>query len=248
VSTEEERRGHDVAQRKIVMSGLAKSDAIPTEAGAGRSSQYYKRDVWSEENLKFDEPWYRLEKSTRLITKLARGKECSLLDIGCGPATMGRMLPPNIKYYGIDIAIHHPAPNLIEADLVEAPIRFRDERFDIVIAQGVFEYLGEFQSQKFAEISQVLNETGTFIVTYTNFGHRKPRIYGLFSNVQPISAFRDNLAQFFKIEKSFPASHNWKHDQPNRPLVKALNMRVNANIPVLSRVLGVEYFFICSSH
>ena len=227
------------------MSDLASSDAF-TEVDGANSLQYYKRDVWSEENLKFDEPWYRLEKSAQLIKKLAGDKDCRLLDIGCGPATMGRMLPPNVRYHGIDIAIHNPAPNLIEADLLAAPIKFRDERFDIVIAQGVFEYLGEHQAQKFAEISELLEKNGTFITTYTNFAHRKPRIYKLFSNVQSLDAFRRDLARSFQIDKSFPVSHNWKHDQPNRPLVKSVNMSINADIPVLSRALGVEYYFICS--
>ena len=171
---------------------------------------------------------------------------CSLLDIGCGPGTLGRILPSNINYHGIDIAIHDPAPNLIEADLLAAPIRFKDERFDIVIAQGLFEYLGEFQSQKLTEVSELLKENGRFIVTYTNFGHRKSRVYKLFSNVQPLSEFRRDLERCFKIDRSFPVSHNWKHDQPNRPFVKAVNMRVNANIPLVSPLLGVEYYFICS--
>ena len=62
------------------------------------------------------------------------------------------LLRSNIEYYGIDIAIHDPAPNLIEADLPNTPIRFDGKRFDIVIAQGFFEYIGTFQARKFAEI------------------------------------------------------------------------------------------------
>jgi SAM-dependent methyltransferase len=233
-------------QRKMAMSDWVTTDAAVTEHGFAGKSRYFKKDVWREENLKFDKPWYRLEKSTQLIGQLAGGRPCSLLDIGCGPGTMGRMLPSNISYHGIDISIPYPAPNLIEADLLAAPIRFRDERFDIVIAQGLFEYLGEFQSQKFAEISELLKDDGRFIVTYTNFGHRKSRVYKLFSNVQPLGEFRHDLERSFKVERSFPVSHNWKHDQPNRPVVKAVNMRVNTNIPLVSPVLGVEYYFICA--
>ena len=57
------------------------------------------------------------------------------------------LLHPNIQYYGIDIAIHDPAPNLIEADFLEAPIRFDGKRFDMVVAQGVFEYVGNLQTR-----------------------------------------------------------------------------------------------------
>ena len=207
----------------------------------------YKRDFWGKENLKFSRPWYRIEKSGRLITALARGKECALLDIGCGPAALMQVLPPNIQYYGIDIAIQEPAPNLMEVDILKNPIRFGDKRFDIIIAQGLFEYLGGVQSQKFAEIAELLNDDGTFIVSYTNFRHRKKQIYHAFSNVVSMDDFRSDLAHYFDIRRCFPGSHNWKHGQPARKLVKAVNMHVNANIPLISPVLAVEYFFVCSA-
>ncbi len=217
------------------------------EAGVGDAARYYKRDFWGKENLKFGQPWYRLEKSALLIKKLTRGRECTLLDVGCGPGTMMRLLPSNIEYYGIDIAIHNPAPNLLEADLLESPIAFGDKRFDFVIALGVFEYMGEHQSQKFSEIAQLLNEGGRFVVTYTNFSHRKKQIYAPFSNVQSFDDFRQDLARYFTIERFFPASHNWKHSQPDRRVVKAANMYINVNIPLISKILAVDYFFICSS-
>ena len=221
------------------------NDFVSAE-GVGNPAQLYKKDFWSKENLKFSEPWYRIEKSARLISKLAGSRECSLLDIGCGPAALMRLLPPNVHYYGIDIAIQDPAPNLIESDILKNPIKFGDKRFDIIIAQGVFEYLGESQSQKFAEIAEILNENSIFIVSYTNFRHRKPVIYHAFSNVVSLDEFRSDLARYFDIRQRFPFSHNWKHGQPARRLVKAVNMHVNANIPFISPVLAVEYFFICS--
>src|SRR5260370_4598996 len=182
----------------MTMNGPAGNDMV-SAGEVGKAAKYYKRDFWSKENLKFSGPWYRIEKSARLISGLARGKECTLLDVGCGPTTLMRLLPPNIKYHGIDIAIHEPAPNLIETDITKNPISFGDKRFDIVIAQGVFEYLGEFQSQKFAEIAALLNEGGTFIVTYTNFGHRKQQIYHAFSNVISLDEFRNDLSSYFDI-------------------------------------------------
>jgi SAM-dependent methyltransferase len=224
------------------MNDQGKSTA-PGDAGAVR---LFKKDFWSQENLKFSQPWYRLEKTVRLLNELAGGRECTLLDVGCGPAALMRFLPPNIHYYGIDIAIQEPAPNLLELDIVESPVRFGDKKFDIVIAQGVFEYLGEAQSKKFSEIALLLNEGGRFVTTYTNFSHRKKYIYPAFSNVQPFDSFRQDLARYFKIDKVFPVSHNWKHGHPSRKLVKAVNMHVNANIPFISPMLAVEYYFVCS--
>jgi SAM-dependent methyltransferase len=228
------------------MSDPARSKGMVPERGVSDLAAHYKRDFWDEENLKFSEPWYRLEKSARIISRLAGRRECTLLDVGCGPATLMRLLPANIRYYGIDIAIHNPAPNLIEADLLESEIAFGDKRFDLIAALGVFEYVSQLQSRKFSEIAKILNYNGKFIVTYTNFGHRKKRIYEAFSNVQTLDSFRQDLRHYFTIDKSFPASHNWKHSQPSRKLVKAANMHVSVNVPIISPVLAVDYFFICS--
>ena len=215
--------------------------------GTGNTVRYHKKDFWSKENLRYSQPHFRLEKSARIVRRLANGEERSLLDIGCGPATLMRLLPPNIHYHGIDIAIQDPAPNLIEADIVETPIRFGNKRFDIILAQGFFEYVGDFQSEKLAEIAPLLHENGTFIVSYVNFGHRDREIYAPYSNVQPLDDFRRSLTQFFRIHRFFPTSHNWHHREPSREPIRTVNMRINLNIPVISPVLAVEYFFICSA-
>jgi len=219
--------------------GIAPGDGVDTKT-------YRKKDFWSGKSAEYVQPHYRLEKCARMINRLTQGKECTLLDVGCGPAAMMHLLAPNVQYYGIDIAIPDPAPNLFEADLLETPIRFGDKRFDIVLAQGFFEYVGDFQSQKFAEIAQLLNEHGTFIVTYTNFGHRDKGTYWLYNNVQPLDDFRGSLTRYFKVEKIIPTSHNWKRTEPNRRLIKAVNMPVNVEIPFISPMLAPQYFFVCS--
>ena len=142
-----------------------------------------------------------------------------------------------------------PAPDLIEADFVEAPIQFHDKRFDIVLAQGVFEYVGNFQSQKFAEIAQLLNDDGIFVVSYVNFDHRQRDVYWPYSNVQPFNEFRRSLSEHFTIRRFFPTSYNWNHwePNPNRKLLRAANMHINVYIPVIGPVLAVEYFLICSA-
>jgi len=217
-----------------------------TGSESGDADQAYKREFWDEANLKYAEPHSRAQKVARLVNKIARGRERDLLDIGCGPAGLRLLLDDNIHYYGIDIAIHEPAPNLIEADLVEKPIEFNGKQFDIVVAQGAFEYFGGVQSQKFAEVKKLLADGGTFIVSYWNFGHRNARIYEAFSNIQPLDEFRKSLASYFKINASFPASHNWNHNMSDRKLLKAVNAHVNMNIPFVSPKFAVEYFFICS--
>ena len=227
------------------MSDPAGGERLVSEGSIGIT--LHKKDFWSKENLKYSRPHYRLEKSARIINRLARGRRRTLLDVGCGPAALMPLLRPNIQYNGIDIAIHDPAPNLIEADFLETPIRFADKRFDIILAQGVFEYMGGFQAQKFAEIAGLLNDRGLFVVSYVNFNHRDRYIYEPYSNVQNLNDFRQSLAQHFEIHRFFPTSHNWNHSEPNRKFLKAANMHIGINVPFISRVLAVEYFFICSA-
>jgi len=210
------------------------------------AAEIYKRDFWIKENRKHVPAHYRLRKSARIINGIAGGHPRDLLDVGCGPATLGRLLEPNISYHGIDIAIHDPAPNLIETDILKQPIRFAGQRFDIVAALGLFEYVGARQDDKFAEIAKILNERGRFVLTYTNFGHRDKHVFEAFSNVRPVSTFRESLARYFTIERCFPTSYNWHGGQPAKALLQAANMNVKANIPVIGPKLAVEYFFICS--
>lgn len=198
------------------------------------------------ENQRYSRAHYRLKKASRIVNKIAGPDECDLLDLGCGPAALQQLLTPNVHYHGIDIALSEPAPYLIEADLLESPIEFRDKHFDIVLAHGLFEYIGSHHSQKFSEIAQLLKENGRFVVSYTNFGHRQPEVYRYYASAEPLRSFRQSLSEHFVIERCFPTSHNWNHSEPNRKLIMAANMRWNWNVPVVGPKLAVAYFFVCS--
>jgi hypothetical protein len=117
---------------------------------------------------------------------------------------------------------------------------------DVVVAQGLFEYLGTSQSRKFSEIARLLNEGGKFVVAYTNFNHRDTRIFEAFSNVRSLGDFRRDLARWFAIDRCFPVSHNWRGGQPTRKLATVADIYLNVNIPGISPRLAVEYLFICS--
>ena len=213
-----------------------------TRAGVADS---HKRDFWIQENKKHIAAHYRLRKTGQVVNRVAGAGERDLLDVGCGPATLATVLRPGINYYGIDIAIQVPSPNLAELDILKQPITFDDRRFDVVVAQGLFEYLSDKQSQKLAEIADLLTSDGKFVVTYTNFGHRAKYVFEAFSNVQPVASFRDALSRDFTIREVFPTAYNWHGGQPRRGLVQAVNMHLNANIPVIAPRLAVEYFFVC---
>jgi SAM-dependent methyltransferase len=229
------------------MNDSANGHGATSTDDADRQVRYYKKDFWRTENLKYSKPHFRMEKAARIINQLSRGRTPDLLDVGCGPATLQHLVTPNVNYHGIDIAIPNPGPDLAEVDFVANPIGLRDQHFDLVLAQGVLEYMGEFQRKKFAEIADILEPDGTFVVSYVNFGHRDREVYWPYNNMQPIRDFARDLSRYFKIRRYFPTSHNWGHSEPNRRLLKAINMRLNANIPWISSKLAVEYFFICSA-
>jgi SAM-dependent methyltransferase len=207
---------------------------------------YDDRDFWAQESQKYRSAHFRLQKAGRIVNGLAGKRECTLLDVGCGPATLRRELQPTIRYFGIDIAISEPGPNLFEIDIVNNPIDLGGQRFDFIVAQGVFEYLGQVQSQKFSEIAELLVDGGTFLVSYINFGHRTAYVYDVYNNVQPLEQFEQDLSRFFTIRRRIPTSHNWSHSEPSRRLVKELNMYFDVTIPYVSSKLAVEYFFVCS--
>lgn len=222
------------------------SKAQQSATGSPGALKYYKRDFWREETLKYTQPHFRLEKAARIINRIAQGMHTDLLDVGCGPAALRAQLDDNINYYGIDIVIQAPAPNLLEADLLESPIRFGERRFGIIVAQGFFEYAGEFQSQKFGEISDLMTDDGTFLVSYVNFDHRDKGIYWPYNNVQPARQFRASLESYFDIKRSFPTSHNWANSEPNRAFMRVSQMPMRVSVPLVSRLLAVEYFFVCA--
>jgi SAM-dependent methyltransferase len=214
----------------------------------GRTGRFSQKDFWLVENLRYAQPYFRLEKCARIVNKLAHGKCCELLDIGCGPATLGRLLQENVHYFGIDIAIHDAAPNLREVDFAREEINFDNKDFDVVVAAGVFEYLGALQSRKFSEIRNLLRRNGKFVVTYTNFEHVNDKLvnHSIYNNIQTIDAFKASLESFFHIDRWFPSSHNLHCSEPRRKYLKNIQMPLELAIPIISRKLAVNYFFICS--
>ncbi len=234
--------GHSRSVDPHVRSGDFCSEREVYGRMSSAAPRHHKKDFWIVENQRYSRAHYRLQMASRIVNEIAGTDECDLLDLGCGPATLQKLLAPNIHYHGIDIALSEPAPYLIEADLLESPIEFRDKHFDIVLAHGLFEYIGSHHSQKFSEIAQLLNENGHFVVSYTNFGHRQPEVYRYYASARPLQSFRQSLSEQFAIERSFPTSHNWNHSEPNRRFVMAANLRWNRNVPVVGPKFGGGLF------
>jgi cyclopropane fatty-acyl-phospholipid synthase-like methyltransferase len=131
-------------------------------------------------------------------------------------------------------------------DFLDQSISFRGQSFDLIVAQGVFEYVGRFQSRKLKEIRDLLRDGGTFVVTYTNYAHRQKTHYWAHNNIQQPAEFRRELEQFFRVEKCFPSAHHWKQIHPSRRLMRALQARLDVTIPVISTLFAVDYLYVCS--
>ncbi len=114
-----------------------------------------------------------------------------------------------------------------------------------MVALGLFEYLGDAQQEKFREIRSLLTPRGKFLVTYGNFDHHRPSVHWTYTNVQRPAAFRASLEQEFIVERQFPTALNWNQSQPVRALTKAVNMRIDRNLPLVTPSVAVEYFFVC---
>ena len=212
--------------------------------------RFFDKKFWFEENLRYSNPHFRLFKCANIIKALSRskGRTCDLLDVGCGPATLVTLLPENIHYYGIDLAIHESAPNLKETDILKKPIEFEGKKFDFVVASGIFEYIGTQQHQKFLDIKTILKEGGHFIATFVNIDHRHPlHAFNMYNNIIPIHEFLSDLRTVFHVDRYFPTSYNWHGSEPRKKYILALNLHMNLNIPVIGPWLAVEYIFICSA-
>ena len=209
-------------------------------------SNYYDKSFWIEENSIYIPANFRMRKCARFLNQQINDRPRDLLDLGCGPATLRQILDPNFNYHGIDIALHYEAPYLIEDDFVAQKVSFRDKRFDVVVALGVFEYMGSHQDEKFEEIRDLMNEGGTFIMSYINFDHFRSIIYPIYNNVQRIQEMKHALSHYFDVQKVFPSSHHWRHKQPGKNALPRLQMHFSTHVPLLSTKLAVEYFFVCS--
>ncbi len=204
------------------------------------------REYWVQESRRFAQPHYRLLKCANIINTLARGKSCDMLDVGCGPATLSKFLNKNINYYGIDLFIPEPAPNLIQKDLEEHEIRFKNKIFDLICAFGFFEFMDNLQHRKLDEISQILKPSGKFITSFLNFGHRHPLLSPVYNNRISIDQFLTDLESFFRVDRIYPTSYNWIGSEPNRAWIKRIQMPLKLNVPILNDLFGVQFIFICS--
>jgi SAM-dependent methyltransferase len=99
----------------------------------------------------------------------------TVLDLGCGPATMRAVLPTHVEYFGVDFA-----PSIIRelgdpshfevADFNVDPTCFGTKKFDVLICSGIFEYIRE-PLRFIAFLASKVSDEGHLILSYTNRQH-----------------------------------------------------------------------------
>lgn len=109
----------------------------------GKSSYAFIDKIWPERY--------------NVIAKLV-GKDKKVLDVGAGEEYLKFWIAPK-SYYAVDI--HKCTPNTIVADLNKMPIPKIEDNLDVVVAQGLFEYLKHPQRV----MEQVHDYANTFITT-----------------------------------------------------------------------------------
>lgn len=130
--------------------------------------------------------WYDLGGAVQfnLLTFLGLREHHYLLDIGCGPLRVGKLLIPYLlpgRYFGIDVArwvIDEAIKHELGTDIlrVKKPTFRIDgtfhltgfgQQFDFILAQGILCYMGAEQMRTcFAEVASVMRKEGLFVATY----------------------------------------------------------------------------------
>ncbi|WP_284352581.1 class I SAM-dependent methyltransferase [Roseisolibacter agri] len=101
----------------------------------------------------------------------------TLLDLGCGPAALRRLLPADIAYYGADLTAEALPPGresdrFAVADLNADADPFPGRTFDVLVVSGMFEYVRDPR----AFLTLVRRKTrpgGHLVLTYLNRWHHR---------------------------------------------------------------------------
>jgi len=143
-----------------------------------------KATYWAAETQKYSQTHLRIKRIASEINRLPI-KKGSVLDLGCGPATLNNLIDhKRFCYYGIDVFDQkisngsYQRFDLEKGNWSRFPYR---QKFEIVVLSGVIEYLS---LNRVRDILRQIRESfiaedGFIILTYTNFDHysRKPTNY-----------------------------------------------------------------------
>ncbi|MFA6393954.1 MAG: class I SAM-dependent methyltransferase [Patescibacteria group bacterium] len=197
---------------------------------------------WSIESLKYQKPHERIRKIYREIIKGSTSG--SVLDIGCGPASLALLLQSgNFKYSGVDVfkqnipSGRYRVFDLEHDDFSNFPF---DEIFDVVVISGVIEYLSIERVRELLKYLRLkLSDRNTkIIITYTNFSHYSRKIatyHPRWVMIKKIDDIREEFrAAGFSIVRFYPSYY----------FIFRRRLNLRFRLPGLFKYFGRQVIFI----
>jgi SAM-dependent methyltransferase len=220
-----------------------------TKSSSSPLSGDFVAQHWNERAKALDIPHARLRIIAREIAALP-GPPATLLDIGCGAATLRKLLPESIEYFGVDIAddvipVGTDPEHFVVADLNVEDDCFPGRTFDVVVASGAFEYVRD--PERFLHlVTRKLAPGGFFVISYLNRWRYRDAIKRL--RGQP-PTFPDPHMNFISVPKAVKLLRESGFELKRSELLTR-NTRVLPG-PALLRhlplsLLAWQFLFLCS--
>jgi 2-polyprenyl-3-methyl-5-hydroxy-6-metoxy-1,4-benzoquinol methylase len=129
---------------------------------------------WNRRAKPFAVPHARLRVIARLIEE-SQGPRKTLLDVGCGPASLRQVLPAGTEYFGADVADEIIAgfsdPAHFQAlDWNRSGRIFDGRLFDVIVCSGFLEYTDDL-GQALDRLRSQLAPGGRIVASYMNHAH-----------------------------------------------------------------------------
>ncbi len=205
---------------------------------------------WKKETQKYQTPHLRL---LRIVEEIRQHKQHGrVLDIGCGPQTLGSMLGTAYEYYGVDVVgtgdAHFQAFDFEQHSLTEFPFK---ETFDIVTCSGLLEYLSLAKIEELLKLihSTLLTQESLFVATYTNFAHvtrRRGKMHPKWITKISINEIQELYRRSgFEIQASYPSYYKIG----GGPLKPGLWWNLQRHLPLpksgwFASLFGKQYIFV----
>ncbi|MFA6106358.1 MAG: TylF/MycF/NovP-related O-methyltransferase [Patescibacteria group bacterium] len=218
--------------------------------GSGGAAYFQKPFIvgldkyWTAESRKYKKPHKRINEIYGEIIKGGSGG--SIIDIGCGPASLGEMLKnSNYKYAGVDVFMQkivfgrYAVFDLEKDNFKNFPF---NEIFNVIVISGVIEYLSIDRVRELLRYlnSNLSNKDTKILITYTNFSHysRKKKTYHpLWVNIRNIDDMKKEFKSAgFSIVKHYPSYYYISR--------RRLNVPHNAWFSFFSKYFGRQIIFI----
>lgn len=171
----------------------------------------YVSVIYNEEDRPFTKYPDLLARHLVMRYGLSKGKK--ILDLGCGRGEFLRgFIRCSLNGYGVDQSLWAknicPEAEILQSDLEEAPLPYKDNSFDVVFSKSVLEHF-YYPEKLVQQIRRVLNPGGLVITMvpdwqsvyktfYEDYTHRSPFTYTSLRDIFIINGFDNVQVEKFK--------------------------------------------------